>query len=125
MADFEHYSVQANAPLPVGKVLVKLEYTSKGLKPGGTLNNGATVRLFVNDKAAGEGTVGAALARHGIEPFEVGRDSISPVCPDYKGKGDFTFTGRIDKIQFDVTGKVGAAEQEQRRRIEAAIRAAD
>jgi arylsulfatase len=125
LADFEHYSVQANAPLPVGKVLVKLEYTSKGLKPGGTLNNGATVKLFVNDKAVGEGTVGTALARHGIEPFEVGRDSVSPVCPDYKGKGDFAFTGRIDKIQFDVTGKVGAAEQEQRRRIEAAIRAAD
>jgi arylsulfatase len=41
--------------------------------------------------------------RHGIEPFEVGRDSISPVGPDYKAKGSFPFTGTIEKIRFDAT----------------------
>jgi arylsulfatase len=101
LADFEHFTVQANDPLPSGKVAVRLEYTSKGLKPGGTLNNGATVRLLVNGKLAGEGTVGTTMFRHGIEPFEVGRDSISPVSPDYKAKGSFAFTGTIDKITFD------------------------
>jgi hypothetical protein len=30
---------------------IKLEYTSKGPEPGGTLNNGATVKLFVNGGA--------------------------------------------------------------------------
>jgi hypothetical protein len=80
-----------------------LEYTSKGLKPGGTLNSGATVKLFVNGTLAGEGTVGTAMLRHGIEPFEIGRDSISPVSPDYKSKGSFPFTGTIEKIQFEAT----------------------
>ncbi len=80
-----------------------LEYTSKGLKPGGTLNNGATVKLFVNGTLAGEGTVGTAMFRHGIEPFEVGRDSISPVSPDYKSKGSFAFPGTIEQLRFDVT----------------------
>jgi len=103
LADFEHYTVQTKTPLPSGKVEIKLVYDSKGLKPGGTLNNGATVKLFVNGTLAGEGTVGTAMLRHGIEPFEVGRDSISPVSPYYKTKGAFPFTGEIDKIEFDVT----------------------
>jgi len=105
LADFEHNTVQAQGPLPRGKVTVKLEYTSKGLKPGGTLNNGATIKLFVNGTLAGEGTVGSAMIRQGIEPFEIGRDSISPVSPDYKSKGAFPFTGTIEKVQFDATSQ--------------------
>jgi arylsulfatase A-like enzyme len=103
LADFEHSTVQAKDRVPSGKVTVKLEYISKGLKPGGTLNNGATVKLFVNGTLTGEGTVGSAMVRQGIEPFEIGRDSISPVSPDYKSKGSFPFTGTIEKIQFDTT----------------------
>ena len=82
--------------------MIKLEYTSKGMKPGGTMNEGATVKLFVNGALAGEGTVGTAMARQGIEPFEIGRDSISQVSPDYRSKGAFPFTGAIERIQFDV-----------------------
>jgi arylsulfatase len=107
LADFEHTAVQAKDPLPTGKVAVKLEYTSKGLKPGGTLNNGATVKLFVNGRADGEGTIPMSMFRHGIEPFEVGRDSISPVSPDYKSKGDFAYTGMIDKITFEANRRPG------------------
>jgi arylsulfatase len=92
-------------------VVVKLEYASKGLKPGGTLSEGATVKLYVNGTLDGEGTVGTAMVRHGIEPFEVGRDSISPVSPDYKSKGAFPFTGTIEKIQFDVIGQGSRALQ--------------
>jgi arylsulfatase len=103
LADFEHFTVQAKELLPSGKVAVKLEYTSKGLKPGGTMNNGATVKLYMNGKLASEGPVRMSMFRHGIEPFDVGRDSISPVSPDYKGKGDFAFTGKIEKITFEVT----------------------
>jgi hypothetical protein len=40
------------------------------------------------------------MMHHGIEPFEVGHDSIPPVSPDYKGKGGFAFAGRIEKITF-------------------------
>jgi arylsulfatase A-like enzyme len=103
LADFEHNTVRARDPLPGGRVTIKLEYTSKGLKPGGTLNNGATVKLFVNGALSGEGAVGSAMIRQGIEPFEIGRDSISPVSPDYKSKGAFPFSGTIEKIKFDAT----------------------
>jgi arylsulfatase len=102
LADFEHFTVQAKEPLPSGKVAVKLEYTSKGLQPGGTMNNGAMVKLVVNGTLVGEGAIRMSMFRHGIEPFDVGRDSISPVSPDYKSKGSFAFTGTIEKVRFDV-----------------------
>jgi arylsulfatase len=101
-ADFERFTIEAKAPFPSGKVTAKLEFASRGTKPGVVISDGATVKLFVNGTPVGEGTVGRAMVRHGIEPFEVGRDSISPVNPGYQSKGAFPFTGRIEKIQFNV-----------------------
>jgi arylsulfatase len=123
-ADFDFYNVVATESLPVGKVTVKLVYDSKGTPKGTTISDGAHVTLFVNGKIAAQGETKKAMFRHGIEPFEIGRDSISPVNADYKNKGNFAFNGTIEKIQFDATKKVGAAEQHEQRRIDAAIRAA-
>src|SRR5262249_25666824 len=103
MADFEFYNLDAKDALPPGKVTVQLEYISKGMPKGSTVSNGATVKLYVNGKLAAEGETKKAMFRHGIEPFEVGRDSISPVNAGYKSKGAFPFTGTIDKITFAVT----------------------
>jgi arylsulfatase len=102
-ADFEFYNVEAQDALPPGKVTVKLEYVSKGTPKGSTISDGATVKLYVNDKLAGEGETKKAMFRHGVEPFEIGRDSISPVNADYKAKMPYAFTGQIDKITFEVS----------------------
>ena len=56
----------------------------------------------MNGKPAGAGKGGTAMFRHGVEPFEVGRDSISPVYPGYKGQGAFPFSGKIETIRFDL-----------------------
>ena len=103
MADFEFYNVNTNDILPPGKVTLRLEYSSKGMPKGSMISNGATVKLFVNGKLAAEGETNRAMFRHGVEPFEVGRDSISPVNADYKSRGSFPFTGTIEKIIFAVT----------------------
>ena len=58
------------------------------------------MRLFVNDQPAGEGKLTRTLFRHGLEPFEVGRDSITSIDPAYKDKGDFAFTGTIKEVDF-------------------------
>ncbi|CAN5327342.1 arylsulfatase AtsD [soil metagenome] len=122
-ADFDSYDVVANDPLPTGKVIVKLEYESKGTPKGSTISDGAFVKLLVNGKQVAQGETKKAMFRHGIEPFEVGRDSISPVNAAYKTKGDFAFTGTIDKIHFEVVPmKVGAANREKPRSIDAALR---
>lgn len=99
-ADFESTDVDATEPLPAGKATVKLEYTSKGNSKG-TISDGAVVKLFVNDKQVAEGEVKRAMFRHGVEPFEVGRDSISPVNADYKAKMPYPFNGAIDKVVFE------------------------
>lgn len=82
--------------LPEGKVKLKTEFTPDGSKVGG-----GTLKLFVNGKLAGEGKIIRSAFRHGLEPFEVGRDSITPVSPDYKTPSPFT--GTIDKITFELT----------------------
>ena len=86
-----------------GKATVKLEYISKGMPKGSTISNGATVKLYVNDKLAAEGETRKAMFRHGVEPFEIGRDSISPANADYKAKMPYAFTGTINKITFEAT----------------------
>jgi hypothetical protein len=68
--------------------------------PDGSKQGGGTLKLFVDGKPAGEGKLKRSAFRHGLEPFEVGRDSITPIDPVYKDIGTFPFTGAIDKITF-------------------------
>jgi arylsulfatase len=90
-------TIPGTVALPEGKVTLKSEFTPDGSKEGG-----GTLKLFVNGKPAGEGIVKRSLFRHGLEPFEVGRDSITPIDPAYKDKGKFEFTGTIEKIAFEI-----------------------
>jgi arylsulfatase len=101
-ANFEHDAVVAADPLPPGNVTVKLEFTTKGTPKGSTISSGGHLKLFVNGKLAAEGETHKASFRQSIEPFEVGRDSISPVSPAYKDKGVFAFNGTVEKITFDL-----------------------
>jgi arylsulfatase A-like enzyme len=122
-ADFDFYDVNGGDVLPPGKVTIKVDYRSKGTPKGSTISDGAFVNLFVNGKQVAQGETQKAMFRHGVEPFEIGRDSVSPVNAAYKSKGDYAFTGKIDKIQFEVVlMKVGAADREKLGRIDAALR---
>ena len=87
--------------IPEGKVVLKTEFTPDPDSKTG----GGDLKLFVNDKPAGEGKLTRTFFRHGLEPFEVGRDSITPVDPAYKDKGVFAFTGKIEKVAFELTNK--------------------
>lgn len=84
--------------IPEGKVTLKTEFVPDGTKEGGGL-----LTMYVNGKPAGEGKIIRTFFRHGLEPFEIGRDSITPVSPDYKGK--FEFTGTIEKVTFELHRK--------------------
>jgi arylsulfatase len=98
--DIGDVTIPGTVGLPEGKVTLKTEFTPDGSKEGG-----GTLSLFVNGQAAGEGKLTRSAFRHGLEPFEVGRDSITPVDPAYKDKGKFEFTGKIDRIVFELTKK--------------------
>ncbi len=76
--DIADVNVSGTVDLPTGDVTLKAEFT-----PDGTKEGGGKLELFVNGKPAGEGQLTRSLFRHGLEPFEVGRDSITPVDPAY------------------------------------------
>ena len=95
--DVADATITGSEKLPSGKVTLKTEFV-----PNGTPSGGGTLTLFVNGKQVGQGTLKNSVFRHGLEPFEVGRDSITPVDRAYKDKGAFPFTGAIDKISFDI-----------------------
>jgi arylsulfatase len=88
-------TVTGTVAIPEGKMILKTEFAPDGSKAGA-----GALKLFVNGTPAGEGKIKRTFFRHGLEPFEVGRDSITPVSPDYKGQ--FEFTGKIDKITFEL-----------------------
>ena len=96
--DIADVNIPGTVKLPEGEVTLKMEFTPDGSKEGG-----GTVKLFVNDAPAGEGKLARTAFRHGLEPFEIGRDSITPVDPAYKDKGQFPFTGSIETVAFDLT----------------------
>lgn len=96
IADVE---IPGTVEIPEGNVTLKTEFTPDSASKTG----GGTLKLFVNDQAAGEGKLTRTFPRHGLEPFEVGRDSITPVDPAYKDQGKFEFTGKIEKVTFELS----------------------
>jgi arylsulfatase len=94
-------NIPGTVEIPEGKVALKTEFTPDPESK----TFGGTLKLFVNGKLAGEGKLARTFFRHGLEPFEIGRDSITPVDPSYKDKGRFEFTGKIDKVVFELTAK--------------------
>jgi arylsulfatase A-like enzyme len=91
-------TISGTVELPMGEATVSTEFTPDGSKEGG-----GTVKLFVNGQPAGEGKLTRSLFRHGLEPFEVGRDSITAVDPAYKAEGTFPFNSKIEQVTFELT----------------------
>lgn len=95
--DIANVDIPGTVELPTGNVTLKTTFTPDGSKEGG-----GSLKLFVNDKLAGEGKLTRTFFRYGLEPFEVGRDSITPVDPAYKDRGKFEFTGKIKEVAFNL-----------------------
>ena len=95
--DIADVTIPGTTPLPAGKATLGTEFT-----PDGSPEGGGTLRILVNGEPAGEGALKRSLVRHGLEPFEVGRDSITPIDPTYAEEGDFPFTGTIEKVTFAI-----------------------
>jgi len=93
-------TITGTESLPEGKVTLKAEFT-----PNGTKEGGGTLKLFVDDKPAGEGKLTRSSFRHSLEPFEVGRDSITTIDPAYRDRGEFPFAGTIEKVTFELLKK--------------------
>jgi arylsulfatase len=98
--EIDELTLVGTVAIPEGNVTLKTEFT-----PDGTKEGGGSVTLSVNGKPAGEGKIARTFFRHGLEPFEVGRDTITPVDTAYHDKGEFEFTGKIEKVTFELSRK--------------------
>ncbi|HET7490071.1 MAG TPA: arylsulfatase [Acidimicrobiales bacterium] len=99
--------VVADRDLPAGAHVLSLEFTAAGRSdiPGQPGAKG-TARLFVDDQVVGSADI---VTQPGWfcavgDGLCVGRDSASPVTPDYKPPFRFT-GGTIDKVVIDVSGE--------------------
>lgn len=95
--DIADVSIPGTVDVPAGHATISTEFTPDGARQGG-----GTLKLFVNGRPAGEGKLTRSNFRHGMEPFEVGRDSITPIDPAYKDEGQFEFTGTIKSVTFEL-----------------------
>jgi arylsulfatase len=99
------YRTQSSTPLPRGKSTVHVEFTPEAAGIG----KPATVKLFVNGAQTGAGRVERTVPMgYGAEGFDVGRDNISPVSPDYRPP--FPFSGRIRSVKLAVESDRVAAK---------------
>lgn len=83
--------------LPTGAVTLGTEFTPDGQRGGG-----GTLKLLVNGRVVAEGKLKRSSFRHGLEPFEIGRDSITAVAPEYRQRGQFPFEGQIERVDFQL-----------------------
>lgn len=98
--DVEHAKIEAPEALPRGKAIIRVELTP--MEPGA--GKAADVRLLVNGKQVATGQVKHTVPfRYGVEPFDVGADTVSPVSAEYRSP--FPFQGKINNVAVEVQEK--------------------
>jgi arylsulfatase A-like enzyme len=95
----EKSMVEARDPVPAGKHQVRMEFKYDG----GGVGKGGAVTLYVDGKAVGQGRVERTvpMAFSADETCDVGKESGSPVSPDYGPEGN-AFTGEVNWVQIDL-----------------------
>jgi arylsulfatase A-like enzyme len=94
----ERFDVVADAPLPRGRVELRMEFECEAPE---TRGGPAVVRLFHGEHLVGRGRIEKQVpGRFGFESLDVGEDTMSPVYPGYRDRLPFRFTGRIDRVEL-------------------------
>ncbi len=96
--EIERTRVTTSGELPTGRAKIEIESRTKP----GVRNGPMEVTIRVNGEPMAKGrvprTTGYALS--GNDTFDVGRDSYSPVSPEYRKLAPFGFSGQIDKVHI-------------------------
>jgi arylsulfatase len=103
----ERYSVVGTAPLPKGKVQLKVNFAYNG--KAGEFGKAATVVMTVNGTKVAEGELPKTIPGQIsiTEGLDIGEDIGSPV--DFTYKPPFPFTGKIDRVTVDLSGSEDGA----------------
>jgi arylsulfatase len=95
----QYFFAESAHALPAGDHQVRMEFKYAG----GGLGKGGVVTLFVDGTKVGEGQVAATAAMifSADDGCDVGRDTASPVSPDYGPHGN-EFTGVVKGVQLAI-----------------------
>lgn len=96
--DFQHRCrITSDAALPSGDIMLRVDVVKVGEDEG-------HARFFLDDQPAGEGLLTPfRQLNFANEPFEVGRDSQTPVDDCYESP--FAFEGKIAQVVIEAAGK--------------------
>lgn len=97
--------ITSDVEVPTGRHIFSAEFQKTGQDPQ-TRSFLGTLNLYIDNKKVGEANIKTQPGRFSIagEGLCVGRDSASPVSPDYKPP--FAFNGgTIEKVAVDVSGE--------------------
>jgi arylsulfatase len=91
----------ASEDLPVGKVQVRYEFTADH---SGKPATGGRTCLLVNGKPVTEGRLERTVPLRftTYAGMDIGKDNGEPVSPSYRDKSPFAFTGKIEKVVFEL-----------------------
>jgi arylsulfatase A-like enzyme len=95
----DRYDVRSESPLPPGRAEIRLEFECEDPEDRG---GPADVRLFCNDQLVGEGRLPKQMLGKFGEPIDIGRDSLSPVCAEYRDRLPFLFSGTLDRVEVSL-----------------------
>jgi arylsulfatase len=102
-------TLTSSEDLPTGKVNLRYEFVAD--KPG-QRGTGGTSKLFINGTPVATGRLEHTVAFQfsAYAGFDIGKDNGLPVSRSYQAKSPFAFTGKIDKVDFNL-GPVSAADE--------------
>ncbi|MEW9670012.1 arylsulfatase [Ammoniphilus sp. 3BR4] len=90
------YRVESNVEVPRGKAVVRYEFKR-------TAPNKGVGTLYINDKKVGEASIDQTIPyKTSFEGLDIGRDTLYPVSPNYADRDEFTFTGSIERVVYDL-----------------------
>jgi hypothetical protein len=86
--------------LPTGAVTVQYQFDFEGGRPGA----GGTGTLLVDGNVVAEARIGRTVPFifSADETMDIGRDTASPVTPDYPAGDANEFTGNLEWVQIDI-----------------------
>lgn len=97
---FERYSINTDTTVPTGKSTVTYKFTQTGVNQDDGYYIG-TGELYLNDELIGtKEDIHTVPTSFGVEFFDIGQDSQSPVSESYKPP--FTFNDTIDKVTVHI-----------------------
>ena len=116
LVGLEVTTLTSTEAVPAGKVQVKYEFTAEN---PGKMGTGGKGRLFIDGKAVGENKLAATVPARftSYSGFDIGKDNGDVVSESYKDKAPFAFTGKIEKVVFDLA-PAGVGARERRRLLE-------